>query len=151
MSLETVRQTNSLLAAIPDSEVAFFESISLEIQAVAGESLFHQGAEADAFYVISEGRVGLELTSPGKTPMVVQTLGAGELVGLSWFFQPHRWNWSARVFVDSTLIKFDADAVRHRCAQNNDLATAVLEVVAGEVASRLQNARIQLLDLYRGT
>jgi CRP-like cAMP-binding protein len=151
ISLDAVRQTNSLLAAIPDSEVDFFESTSREIRPAAGEILFHQGAEADSFYIVSQGKVGLELISPGKTPMVVQTLGPGELVGLSWFFPPHRWNWNARVFVDSTLIVFDAEAVRQRCEQNSDLASAVLEVVAGEVASRLQSARIQLLDLYRGT
>lgn len=150
MNLESVRQLNTLLVAIPDSEIEFFESISQEIRPAAGEILFQEGAEANRFYVVSEGNVGLEVTSPGKTPMVVQTLGRGELVGLSWYFPPHRWNWRARVFVDSTLIMFDAAAVRQRCDQNRDLAFAVLEVVAGEVASRLQRTRIQLLDLYRG-
>jgi CRP-like cAMP-binding protein len=81
---------------------------------------------------VVDGRIGLELTSPGKEPIVIQTLGAGDLVGVSWLFPPHRWNWRARAIVDSELVAFDATIIRAELERNRDLALEVLSVVAGK-------------------
>ena len=80
--------------------------------------------------------------------MIIQTLGPGDLVGLSWLFPPHRWNWRARAIGDSRLIAFDAVEVRRQCQENRDLALEVYQAVADEAASRLHSTRIRLLDLY---
>ncbi|HSK06945.1 MAG TPA: cyclic nucleotide-binding domain-containing protein [Acidimicrobiia bacterium] len=149
MNLQTLRETSPLLAKLSNTELEFFESVSSVVGLKGGEVLFEEGGPADTFYVVSEGRVGLEMTSPGKTPMVIQTLGPGDLVGLSWFFAPHRWNWRARALSDTTVVAFDAAQVRKRCRENRDLALEVLGVVSAELAARLHRTRIQLLDLYR--
>jgi CRP-like cAMP-binding protein len=151
MKLKALRDSSELLQRITNTELAFFESISKEIHIAGGETLFEEGGPADAFYIISEGKIGLEMTSPGRTPMVIQTLGPGDLVGVSWFFPPHKWNWRARALVDSKLAAFDAVEVRKQCAVNRDLLLEVQGVVAEEVAGRLQRTRVQLLDLYRNT
>jgi CRP-like cAMP-binding protein len=151
MNLKDLRKSSELLQRITNTELAFFESISDEIHLTGGEILFEEGGPADAFYIISQGTVGLEMTSPGRTPMVIQTLGPGDLVGVSWFFPPHRWNWRARAMVDATLARFDAVEVRRQCAVNRDLLLEVQGVVAEEVVDRLHRTRIQLLDLYRST
>ncbi|MFP4073377.1 MAG: Crp/Fnr family transcriptional regulator, partial [Actinomycetota bacterium] len=74
----------------------------------------------------------------------------GDLVGVSWLFPPHRWNWRARAMVDSELAVFDATTIRSEMEQNRDLAWEVLSVVSAEVVDRLHRTRVQLLDLYRG-
>ena len=149
MNLQTLRESSPLLAKLSNTELEFFESVSSVVGLKGGEVLFEEGGAADTFYIISEGRIGLEMTSPGKTPMVIQTLGPGDLVGLSWFFAPHRWNWRARALSDTTVVAFDASEVRKRCRENRDLALEVLGVVAAELAARLHRTRIQLLDLYK--
>jgi len=148
MSLQSLRESSELLARLTNTELELFESLSREIEAKADEILFDEGEPADTFYVVIEGRVALEITSPGKSPMIIQTLGPGDLVGLSWLLPPHRWNWRARVTDDSRLIAFDAVEVRRQCNENRDLALEVYQVVADEVASRLHSTRIRLLDLY---
>jgi CRP-like cAMP-binding protein len=75
MNLKDLRKSSELLQRITNTELAFFESISDEIHLTGGEILFEEGGPADAFYIISQGTVGLEMTSPGRTPMVIQTLG----------------------------------------------------------------------------
>jgi CRP/FNR family transcriptional regulator, cyclic AMP receptor protein len=150
MNLDTLRERSTLLQALTNTEVALFESAASGLRLSAGEVLFEEQGPADVFYVVVDGRIGLELTSPGKEPIVIQTLGAGDLVGVSWLFPPHRWNWRARAIVDSELAAFDATIVRAELARNRDLALEVLSVVAGEVVQRLQRTRVQLLDLYRG-
>ena len=151
MNLQSLRESSELLKRLTNTEFDLFESLSSEAHLVSGEILFEEGGAADAFYIVVKGKIGLELTSPGRSPMVIQTLGPGELVGVSWFFPPFRWNWRARAFEDTTLIAFDAGEVRRQCGVNRDLALDVLGVVAEETARRLHRTRIQLLDLYRST
>lgn len=151
MNLRSMRESSELLTKLSNTELKFFESVSREVQLVNGEILFEEGGAADTFFIVSKGKVGLELTSPGRAPMVIQTLGPGDLVGVSWFFQPYRWNWRARALTDTTLVAFDAVEVRHKCEVDRDLSLEVLGVVAEEVVRRLHRTRIQLLDLYRNT
>ena len=148
MSLQSLRESSELLAKLTNTELELFESLSREIEARDDEILFEEGGQADTFYVVIEGKVALEITSPGKGPMIIQTLGPGDLVGLSWLLSPYRWNWRARVVGDSRLIAFDAVEVRRQCQENRDLALELYQVVADEVASRLHSTRIRLLDLY---
>lgn len=150
MNLDMLREKSALLRALANTEVSLFESAASRLVVSAGEVLFEEDGSADAFYIVVEGRIGLELTSPGKDPMVIQTLGSGDLVGVSWLFPPHRWNWRARAMVDSELVAFDADVIRSEMEQNRDLALEVLGVVARDVVARLHRTRVQLLDLYRG-
>lgn len=148
MNLEPLRPRNQLLSRLDDAELDFFESVSDEVRVDAGSILLEEEAPADVFYIVLEGKVALEMTSPGRDPMVMQTLGRGDMVGVSWPFPPHRWNWQARAMVDTRLIAFDAAAIRARCDQDPGLAVDVLTVVGQEVTQRLNRARIQLLDLY---
>jgi CRP/FNR family transcriptional regulator, cyclic AMP receptor protein len=149
MKLDALRERSTLLQALTNTEVALFESAATELRLSAGETLFEEDGPADLFYIVVDGRIGLELTSPGKEPIVIQTLGPGDLVGVSWLFPPHRWDWRARAIVDSDLSAFDANVIRAELERNRDLALEVLTVVAGEVVHRLQRTRVQLLDLYR--
>jgi CRP-like cAMP-binding protein len=151
MNLQSVRESSELLARLTNTELELFESLSTEMRVVNGEILFEEGGAADNFYIIIEGRIGLELTSPGRPPMVIQTLGPGDLVGVSWFFAPFRWSWRARAQGDTDLVSFDAAEVRRQCALNRDLDLEVLGAVAEEAVRRLHRTRIQLLDLYRST
>jgi len=150
MKLAELRERSPLLQALSNTEVGLFESAATETRVSAGDILFEEEGPADVFYIVVEGKIGLELTSPGKKPIVIQTLGPGDLVGVSWLFPPHRWNWRARAMVDSDLAAFDATTIRSEMEQNRDLAWEVLRVVAGEVVDRLHRTRVQLLDLYRG-
>jgi len=151
MNLQSVRRNSELLTRLTNTELDLFESLSSEVHVVNGEILFEEGGAADTFYIIVEGKVGLELTSPGRTPMIIQSLGPGDLVGVSWFFPPFRWNWRARALEETDLIAFDAVEVRRQCGLNRDLDLEVLGAVAEEAVRRLHRTRIQLLDLYRST
>ncbi|MFP3883024.1 MAG: Crp/Fnr family transcriptional regulator [Actinomycetota bacterium] len=150
MNLAELRERSALLQALSNTEVGLFESAATELRVSAGDILFEEEGPADVFYIVVKGKIGLELTSPGKEPIVIQTLGPGDLVGVSWLFPPHRWNWRARAMVDSELAVFDATTIRSEMEQNRDLAWEVLSVVSAEVVDRLHRTRVQLLDLYRG-
>jgi len=148
MNLRLVLAGNELLRNLTEVHIDFLDSVSQSVVVAGGASLFEEGGPADTFYIVTEGKIGLELASPGMTPRVIQTLGPGDMVGLSWLFPPYRWNWRARAWEETTLIAFDGVAVRRRHEEDDELRRRLLEVVSMDVVTRLQRTRLQLLDLY---
>jgi CRP/FNR family cyclic AMP-dependent transcriptional regulator len=113
------------------------------------EVLFREGGSAGVFYVIERGRVRLEVSTPGRPTAVIQTIGPGDLVGLSWFGRAGgRWSWDARAIMDTRALSFDAAAVRAACADDAALRADVASCVADEAIRRLHAARLQLVDLF---
>jgi CRP/FNR family cyclic AMP-dependent transcriptional regulator len=149
MTLESLRRASRLLSMLNGPEFEIFASFAEPVSFAEGKVLFAEDAPADRFYIVDRGRVGLELTTPGKQPIVLQTLGSGELVGISWMFPPYRWSWRARALIASDTYGFDAPAVRAAIAANPELGYRLAAAVAEEAIKRLHGARLQLLDLYR--
>jgi len=127
---------------------AFLASVAEDIRWYQGDIVFEEDQQADTFYVITAGRIGLELTAAARPPIVIQTLGPGDLLGLSWLFPPYRWNWRARATVDTTAIAFDAMAARERLSEHAELQHEMCALVAQQALKRLHGSRTQLLNLY---
>ena len=149
MNLDAVRAHSELLSGLSGRELQFLESVSQEAHLRSGDLLFEEDGVANTFYIILQGKVGLEMTSPGKPPIVIQTLGDGELVGVSWLFPPYRWTWRARAVTDTSAVAFDAAKVRAQFELDSELAHRLLSFVTKEAIGRLHSTRVQLLDLYR--
>ncbi|NNF63889.1 MAG: cyclic nucleotide-binding domain-containing protein [Acidimicrobiia bacterium] len=139
---------SELVARLSADQLAYLESVGEERHFEENEILFSEDGSADEFHVIVSGRVGLELSGPRMGPLVIQTLGRGDLVGLSWLFPPYRWAWRARARVATTTIAFDAAQVREQCDRDVSFDRAFTSIVAREALRRLQATRTQILDLY---
>jgi CRP-like cAMP-binding protein len=140
---------SKLLTGVPGATREFLDSVSEEVSYDRDDVIFAEGGEAERFYLIQSGKVSLEVTSPGRPLIAIQTLGSGDLLGLSWLFPPHRWAWRARALEPTTVLAFDAGRVRARCETDEQLFRTVLEVIAEEAVRRLHNSRLHLLDLYQ--
>ncbi len=145
--IETIADSR-LLAHLAAEEIDLLATTAHEARYSAGEVIFNEDEEANTFYIVREGKIGLELTSPRRRPIVIQTLGHGDLVGLSWMFPPYRWSWRARAIEDTSAVAFDAVAVRRQCETDSHLALVVLRIVADQAVARLHSSRTQMLDLY---
>lgn len=148
MKLARELSSSELLSQLTEDEIRFLESVATEHELAADTVLFEEDSPATHFYVIVKGRIGLELVSPRRSPIVIQTLGGGDLVGLSWYFPPHFWSWRARALDETTVVSFDAGLVLERCSEDQNLSQQILRIVAKEAVSRLHATRAQLLDLY---
>lgn len=115
---------------------------------VAGEMLFREGAEAKKFYLIRDGQVAVEVEPPVRQPIVLETLGAGEVLGWSWLVPPYRTAFAARAQTNLRVLSFDGACLRRAMAADPLLGFVVLSHFLPVMAHRLSAARMQMLDLY---
>ncbi len=150
MSFSELRNQSAVLAALEDEHLEFLSSIVEEVEIAQDSVVFDEDDSAEAFYIIASGRVGLEVPVPTGTPMLLETLGNGDLVGLSWASEPYRWKWRAKALSPTRVYRFDAEKVRARCAADTSLGAQLYLSIAKAAMMRLQTARVRLLDLYPG-
>jgi CRP/FNR family cyclic AMP-dependent transcriptional regulator len=114
----------------------------------AAERIFADGGVADRFWLLESGTVALDVHVPGRGDQVIETIGAGTVLGWSWFQPPYRWQFGATARAPLTAIVFDAAAVRRRCDADPELGYALLRRFTPVIIERLQAARLRLLDLW---
>lgn len=114
----------------------------------AGQYLFHEGEGADQFYLIRHGRLALQINSPGRGALTFQTLGEGEIVGISWLIPPYRWAYDAKALELTRAIAMDAACLRGKCEADHDLGYDMMKRFMPVLIQRLQAMRMQILDVY---
>lgn len=138
------------LEAFTPAQAEVLCRLATEVRFAPGETILRQHETADGFYLIEQGEVSLEYKLPNKETVLIQKLGPGELLGLSWLFAPYRWEFSA-VAISSVTAKFlRAADVRERCDQDPKLGYKLMEELARILTERLQATRHRLrIFVYR--
>ena len=113
-----------------------------------GVYLFREGAEANTFWALRSGKIALEVHSPHRGSLVVETLTAGDVLGWSWIFPPYRYMFDARVLDQTRAIAFDGACLRGKVEGDSELGYQLMRRMASVFSRRLAAARYQLLDLY---
>jgi CRP-like cAMP-binding protein len=138
------------LAGMPAEYLDRLAAIAEPVSYPAGHRLFREGQPADACWLLAEGRIALETTVPGgRGAVVLQTLGAGDLLGWSWLRPPYRWQFGARAQAPTTGLKLDATRLRALADADPHLGYLLVLRMCGVLIDRLQATRARLLDLYR--
>jgi CRP-like cAMP-binding protein len=114
----------------------------------ADEYLMREGQPADVFYVIREGAAAIETFVPQRGAVTLQSLHDGDLVGWSWLLEPYRVAFDVRALTSTRAVSFDAACLRGKCERDPALGYDLLRLFATVIVQRLQNTRIQLLDVY---
>ncbi len=110
--------------------------------------MFREGEEAGHFYLLRTGTVALEIATPDRGPMTIQTLGEGEIIGWSWLVPPYTWHFDARVTDLVRAIALDATCLRKKCEADHHLGYELLKRLTVMMEQRLAATRLQLLDVY---
>lgn len=114
----------------------------------AEQYLFHEGEAANEFFLIRDGKVALEITAPGCPPIIIATLGPGEIVGASWLVPPYRWTFDARAVELTRAIGMDAACLRGKCEADHHLGYEMMKRFLPVFVKRLHATRLQILDVY---
>ncbi|MDD5542583.1 MAG: cyclic nucleotide-binding domain-containing protein [Acidobacteriia bacterium] len=113
-----------------------------------GKYLFREGQEANEFFIIRDGHVAVEIHSATKGPVIIQTVGAGEILGWSWLIPPYQWHFDARAVEVTRAIALDGKCLRGKCEKDYHLGYELMKRFSHIIEERLAATRLQLLDLY---
>src|SRR5438105_3065021 len=65
---------------------------AMKIEFRAGDLIFRQGDPANRLFLILKGRVALEARVKGGEPALIESIGAGDVLGWSWLVEPYVWH-----------------------------------------------------------
>lgn len=114
----------------------------------AGEYLTREGEPADCFYLIRAGRVSIELHVPGRPGAVIESATEGDVVGVSWLFEPYRWGFDSRATETTRALHFDTACLRRKCDEDPRFGYRLMSKFSALLMQRLRATRMRLLDLY---
>lgn len=140
-------------------ESPFFEGLSAEhIEQVAGcgetarfdagSRIVREGDPCERFFLLRHGRVCVEVHTPNRGSLVIQTLEEGDLLGFSALFPPYRVQFEARATQLVRALSFDAKCLREKFQADPKLGFEITSRFARVMLERLQATRMQLLDIY---
>jgi len=150
--LTMIRQVDADLAKHPfvfgmsTQDVGLLADCALKVHFRKGELIFREGEKADKVHLIESGSVALEACYAPKSIIVVGTINAGELLGLSWLFPPHKWRVSARACESTTAIVFNGAILREYSERDHSLGFQLFKRISEVMARRLESSRQRLLE-----
>jgi CRP/FNR family transcriptional regulator, nitrogen oxide reductase regulator len=114
-------------------------------QAIAtGESFFNEGDEADAFFVLTTGRVKLTQLTPEGHQVVLRIIGAGDAFGGAGAFGDLTYPIGAEAVEPAVALVWTSDTIRQLLESEPRVALNAVQFVAGRLHD-LQRRHRQLM------
>jgi len=137
---------HSFFRRLPDRQLERLAACARHISLPVRYRLFTEGATAHTFWLIDAGQVALDAMVPGDGSVIIETLGRGDIVGLSWLQPPYQFRYGAITTQPMQAFEFDAVAVRAACDEDSALGYELICRFQAVTARRLQATRARLLQ-----
>lgn len=138
------------LAGMNRKQLALLSDCAMIVTFRKGQEIFREGDLANRFYLIETGSVILESVGERGNRVVVDSIGAGDLLGWSWMFPPYLWHFTARAVESTTALFFYGTILREYCEKDPSLGYELLKRMTVVMNRRMQAARTKMLAVYRG-
>ena len=149
VSIEEELARTRMFRNLSPEQIKAIAQLGEEVEFADGRALMIEGDSADAFFLIRDGFVALEIQTPTGA-ITIETLHNGDPVGWSWLFEPYLAHFDARSRGTTRAIKFDTAALRRRSAEDAQLGYELMRSFTSVIVERLHATRLQLLDVYGG-
>ena len=114
----------------------------------AGEYVLREGDDASTFFLVRHGTISLEVSVPGREPVVVETVGPGDVLGLSWMVGGATTHLDGRAREAVVAFSLDATCLRNKMNADHHLGYALTSRLLELAYERLARVRLQKLDVY---
>ena len=128
-TLDELVAESPIFAGLGQTQLELIAGCGSNVGFEAGRYLFREGDPADTFYLVRHGRVALETFVPGRGPLTIETVDAGDVVGWSWLFPPYRWHFDARALDVVRAVAFDGACLRGKCDDDPALRLRAAEAL----------------------
>jgi len=147
----TTRVTfHPFLAGMDRKQLALLTDCAIPVRFQKGQIIFREGDIANRFYLIETGQVVLESSNEQREPLIIDTIGAGDLLGWSWMFPPFTWRFTARAIERTSAIFFYGTILREYCERDPSLGYDLLKRMAPVMIKRMQASRRKMLAIQSG-
>lgn len=146
--LERLLREHEFLKDLSAEQATFLVGCAKNVPFRAGAFLLREGQDASVFYLIRAGRVALEISVPGRGTVQMESLGPGDVLGLSWLVPPYRSQLDARAVEPVVALVFDGQCLRDKLDADHDLGFVLARRMFVQAYRRLERVRLQRLDLY---
>lgn len=147
-SMATRVALHPFLAGMHRTQLALLQDCAMAAHFNEGQIILREGECAKQFHLIESGSVVLESGVGFGKPVVIETIGAGDLLGWSWMFPPHVWHFSARAIKPTETIFFHGTILRQYCERDHSLGYELVKRMSAVMARRLQAARAKMLAIH---
>jgi CRP/FNR family cyclic AMP-dependent transcriptional regulator len=145
-NLERHLSEHPFFAGLAPDALAFLAGCAQQRHFEKDRLLFQHGDRAQHFYLILSGRISREVPAIQGPALIMDSLGAGEVLGWSWLIPPYRWSFQARVEQSADLLEFDGVRVLERCEAEPAFGYAILKRFSELMSRRLLRARQRMID-----
>jgi CRP/FNR family cyclic AMP-dependent transcriptional regulator len=120
--LSTRVALHPFLAGMNRTQLALLTDCAVARHFDADQVILREGEFANGFYLIETGKVALESKACFGESILLQTIGAGDMLGWSWMFPPYVWQFTARAVEPTATLFFYAAILREYCEKDHSLA-----------------------------
>jgi signal transduction histidine kinase/CRP-like cAMP-binding protein len=141
----------SIFQGLSDSQLESIAELCREETYGAGDLILQEGEPANDLHIVREGKVALEMgvrlwPEQRVREMTVETLNAGEPLGLSALTDSDVWTMSARAIDRCRLIAIDGNELLRLMESDPAMAREVSRDLSNVLAERLKYTRISLTE-----
>jgi CRP/FNR family transcriptional regulator, cyclic AMP receptor protein len=146
--LKNILAEHLFFSGFNEEYFALIVGCASNIRVDTGKMILREGEDANQFYLIRSGKVSIQLMTPNKGPVIIQTLHEGDILGWSWLVPPFTWHFDAKAIELTRMIALDGKCLRAKCEEDHDLGYEFLKRFADIMSKRLESTRLQLMDIY---
>ena len=147
-NLERILREHPLLADLAPAQVASLAGCVANRRFAPDEFLLREGQDRGQIFLVREGTVAIESHSPGGAPVVIETVGPGDVLGVSWL-TPARNHFDCRARERVVAFVIDQSCLRAKMDGDPALGYALASRLLVLTYDRLARLRMQRLDVYR--
>ena len=136
------------LAGMNPRQLALLTDCAMPVHFRKGQTILREREMANRFYLIESGKVVLESGEGFGDPVIVETIGPGDLLGWSWMFPPYTWHFTARAAEPTEAIFFYGTILRDYCERDPSLGYELFKRITPIMLKRLQAARTKMLSIH---
>ena len=136
------------LAGMKHAQLALLTDCVMATCFQKGQTILREGEFANRFYLIETGKVILESGEGFGDPVIIETIGSGDLLGWSWMFPPYVWHFAARAAEPTEAIFFYGTILREYCERDHLLGYELFKRITPIMMKRLQSARRRMLSVH---
>ena len=141
-------RSHTIFSDLDPAHIEVLASHAREQMFNSGDLLFRQDEPAESFYILLAGSIQVEVPSIIGPALIVQSLGADDVLGWSWLIPPYKWTFEAKADHESKVLIFDGKALLAYCEKHSDFGYVLMKHFAGLMSQRLHAARIKMMDSW---